>query len=159
MIIDTKKTVIRVQLRRFLQLLVFCVVLLVLLFALKKPPYEYWGLTRYHWAMILVGVYGLSLLIENLLELNYIYFSDQEDRLVFRYFSMSMMNNKKHSVEIPKDKFRGYTILNDFYGLRKRIVLKQVLTKSEATYPPVSLSALSRKEFEDLIKAFERYVK
>lgn len=159
MILDTKGTVIRVQLRRFLQLVVFLTAFLAIMFLMKKPPSDYLGLTKYNWVLILAGLYALAVILESLLELNYIYFSDKEDRLVFRYFSMSVLSSRKRSIEIPKDKFTGYSLVKDLYGLKKKIILRQKLTKSEASYPPVSLSGLNKKELKQLLDAFDRYAK
>ena len=98
-------------------------------------------------------------MIEGALELNYIYFSDDEDMIIFRYFSMSVFNKKKNSIEIPKDKFGGYKIVESLGGFKKQIILYQQLKKEKAKYRPVSITSLKGDELKILTTSLDKYSK
>jgi hypothetical protein len=156
MVIDIQRTVIKTQLRRFLTLIAFMIVAaaIILIGSLME---NFLGITKYRWALIVAGIYIISIIIEALFELNYIYFSDEDDLIVLRYFSMSMFNRQKNSIEIPKKVFRGYQIEKSFFGLKKKIVLLQRLKDRDVKYPAVSVTGLNANEFQLLIKTLDKY--
>ena len=156
MIIDTKRTVIKVQLRRFITLVVFIALALGVML-IGSLRYEVLGLNKYHWALVVVLLYTLSLIVESWFELNYIYFSDDDDIIMLRYFSMSVFSRKKRSIEIPKKVFRGYEVKKVLFGMKKKIVLKQLIKDKVVKYPPVSISALKPNEYKVLMKTLDSY--
>jgi hypothetical protein len=97
-------------------------------------------------------------MVEGALELNYIYFSDDEDHIIFRYFSMSVFSRKKNSIEIPKDKFGGYKIISSMGGFKKQIILYQQLKKEKAKYRPVSISGMTKEQITLLTKALDKHM-
>ena len=156
MVIDIQRTVIKTQLRRFLTLIAFMIVAaaIILIGSLME---NFLGITKYRWALIVAGIYIIYIIVEALFELNYIYFSDEDDLIVLRYFSMSMFNRQKNSIEIPKKVFRGYQIEKSFFGLKKKIVLLQRLKDRDVKYPAVSVTGLNANEFQLLIKTLDKY--
>ena len=156
MIIDIKRTVIKTQLRRFLTLIgfLFVIVIVILIGSLRK---DFLGLSKYTWALIIGCIYIIALIFESFLELNYIYFSDEDDLVILRFFSMSMFSRKKNSIEIPKQVFRGYEIKKTLFGLKKKIILFQRLKDKDVKYPAVSITGLNSQEFQILIKTLDRY--
>jgi hypothetical protein len=130
------------------------IVIVILVGSLRK---DFLGLNKYIWALLIGCVYILVLISEAFLELNYIYFSDDTELIILRFFSMSIFSRKKNSIEIPKKVFRGYEIRKALFGLKKKIVLFQRLKDKDVRYPAVSLSGLNSKEFELLIKVLDRY--
>lgn len=158
MILDIKRTVIRVQLRRLITLLVvFALILMIVLLGNVKNLVL--GLNKYEWGMIIGILYILSMILEGMFELNYIFFSDEKEKLVFRYFSMSVFNRRKNSIEIPKETFVGYEIKESLQGLKKKIVLIQQFKDKEAWYPAVSISSLNRSERTALLRCLDKYRK
>ena len=156
MVIDIQRTVIKTQLRRFLTLIAFIVIAAVIIMV-GSLLHNFLGITKYRWALIVAGIYIISIIVEALFELNYIYFSDEDDLIVLRYFSMSMFNRQKNSIEIPKKVFRGYQIEKSFFGLKKKIVLLQRLKDRDVKYPAVSVTGLNANEFQLLIKTLDKY--
>ncbi len=155
MIIDLKRKVIKIQLRRFITLIVFIVLVLLVLLMLDYNQ-KYFGLSRYQLAIIFAAIYVAFVIYQAILELNYIYFSDQGDRIILRYFSMSFYNDKKQSIEIPKEAFCGYEIRTSLGGLKKKLILYERVNNKDAKYPPVSISALSKNQILNLIAALDR---
>ena len=156
MIIDIQRTVIRTQLRRFLTLIAFLVViiLVILIGSLRR---DFLGLNKYIWALFIGCLYIITIVAEAFLELNYIFFSDEKELIILRFFSMSMFSRKKNSIEIPKNVFRGYEIRKTLFGLKKKIILFQRLKDKDVKYPAVSLSGLNPQEFGALTKTLDKY--
>ncbi len=156
MVIDIQRTVIKTQLRRFLTLIAFMAVAATIIL-IGSLGDNFLGISKYRWALIVMGIYVLSLILEAFFELNYIYFSDEDEKIILRYFSMSIFNRQKNSIEIPKKVFSGYEIKRSIFGLKKKIVLLQRLKERDVKYPGVSITGLSADELQLLIKALDRY--
>jgi len=156
MVIDTKRTVIRTQLRRFITLIGFTILVIALL--ILSSHGELWlGIDRFSWALIIGLIYLISLTAESMLELNYIFFSDDNDKITMRYFSMSVLNKKKNSIQIPRKELGGYEIRESLWGLKKKIILLHRFNGKDAKYPPVSLSGLNKEEYQSLILALDKW--
>jgi hypothetical protein len=156
MVIDIQRTVIKTQLRRFLTLIILAVFIIVVLLTGDRSKVIL-GMNKYSWALIIGLIYVVILVAESYLELNYVYFSDEGSNLILRYFSMSVMNRKKNSIEIPKDAFAGYEYQRSLWGFKKNIRLFQRFKRENARYPSVSLSGMSDKEVKLLLKTLDKY--
>jgi hypothetical protein len=129
--------------------------MIVLLGSLQN---DFLGINKYQWGLIVGLIYIISLMVEGVLELNYIYFSDDEELIIFRYFSMSVFSRKKNSIEIPKDKFGGYKIVESFGGFKKQIILYQQLKKEKAKYLPVSITGMNKEQITLLTNALDKHM-
>ncbi len=115
------------------------------------------GLERKDLILITAGLYLLIIIILYLLDLNYIYFSDDGDQIVVRYYPMRPFARKKKAVQIPRISLAGFEIKKTLFGLRKSLVLKQRTKKGIATYPGIGITALNSKETEALIAELRRF--
>lgn len=158
MILDTQKKVFISHLRRLITLLVFAALVLVVILV-GKLPYTYLGLNKYQWAIVMCAIYILMIIIEGILELNYIYFSDAKNVITLRYFSLGYFSSKKKSIEIPKSEFVTYEIRTTFRGAKTKIILHRSVKDKDAKYPPVSLSLLSKKEIQQITSVLDYYKK
>ena len=156
MIIDLQRTVIRMQLRRFVVLIIFVLLILASMFMLSLQQ-RYFGMTKYQVALIFGLIYLLIMSVEAMFELYYIYFSDEGDLIIFRYFSTGYFNRKKQVIQIPKKSFSGYEITDSILGLKKKITLKQRLKTSVVQYPPVSITLLNEKQRTQLTETLDKY--
>ena len=75
------------------------------------------GMSDTTWTLILVGIYLVIAFMPMVLNYQYIYFSDEGENIVFRYFTAGIVGGKKNSVEINKRSFSGYKIETRFFGL------------------------------------------
>jgi hypothetical protein len=156
MVLDIHKTVFRIQLRRFIVLMVFIIFVLAAML-LGKLHTLYFGLSKYQLALLISAFYVLYTLFESFLELYYIYFSDEGDNLQLRFFSLSILNRKKQAIEIPKASFGGYTVKKSMGGLKTKLILYHKLKTSKAKYPEVSIAALSNNEKQMLFALLNKY--
>ena len=103
--------------------------------------------------VIIVGLYILTIIFNVIRDFNYIYFSDDSEKIVFRYFSLSIFTQKKSSIEIPKSSFAGYKIERSLIGLIEKIVLLQQLERKIARYPSVSITATNSGRDRTIIRS------
>lgn len=158
MIIDTKKKVISIQLRRLITFLVYGLAIIIIMLSFNRNI-PFLGLTKYHWVIVLTFVLILSLVLESLLELNYIFFSDDKNKLTLRYFSLGYFNRKKTSIEIPIQEFVDYDIEEYLWGFKHKLILHRLYKNQVAKYPAVSISMLNKERRMNLIQALDHYKK
>lgn len=158
MTIDTHKKVISIQIRRMVTLLVFAVLIIVVILTGNRQN-SFFGLNKYHWSIVISALYLISIAAESFLQFNYIYFSDEKNKLVIRYFSLGYFNRMKKSIEFPTEELLSYQIYEYMNGYKKQIVLHRVKNQKEAKYPPVSISILKKEEYSALRKALDSYKK
>jgi hypothetical protein len=156
MTIDTQRTVIKIQLRRLIAIIVYALIFVIIIVFGSRQS-DFLGMNQYQEALILTAVFALAFIAEALMEFNYIFFSDDDDRIVLRYFSLSFLNKKKNSIEIPKNRFSGYILSETLFGYKKKITLRQQIKDIDAKYPAVSITALNKDQTEKLLKALDRY--
>ncbi len=145
MILDLKRTILRKNLITFLTTLIMLVAIVVLLFV----PFDsslIKGLSNTLLAAFVAVAYVIHAFYNTFRNYNYIYFTDESDKLVLRYFSPNIFTTKKNSIEIPKREFAGYELQSFFMRYRERLILLRRTGKGIARYPAVSITAMSTDE-------------
>ena len=152
---NTKKTLIINQLR-YITVIAF-IVIVVLLLTTDLIRNEFLGLNKYYWAVIVSLIYLGQNIIEYLKDYNYIYFTDENNIILFRYISLRPFKNKRYSIEISKENFHGYKIERRS-PLKQEIIFFVKTPQGIAKYPPISISALSEDEFNKLKKSLNQHI-
>lgn len=153
---NTKKT-LRINQTRYISVIVFIVIIVVLL-TTDLVKGDIMGFNTYHLAIIVTLIYLGQNILEYLKDYNYIYFDDNDkNKILFRYISLRPFKTKRYSIEMEKDKFHGYKI-NRPSPLKKEIIFYINTPQGIAKYPPISISALSEDEFNKLKKALNQYL-
>ncbi len=156
MTLDSKKAVISIHLRRVIILLVAAIgAICIMLFG--QQPQTFWGLTKYNWAIVVAIIYVITVVIDVLKGYNYVFFNDESDFIVLRYFSLSYANHKKKSIEIPKNDFVSYEIKTAYFGLQQQLILRRKVKGQEANYPPLSISILDKQGVELILGTLDKY--
>jgi hypothetical protein len=158
MIIDIRKTVLRKKIRSFYSTLFFLTMIAVLL-ATKIYSDEIAGIDKYEFSIMLACIYILTVLFSAIRNYHYIYYSDEGDKLILRFFSFSFFTQKKSSIEMNKNDLESYQIVRQILGLRENLILYQRTKGGLAKYPPVSITALSKSEKEELLNSLSIYSK
>jgi hypothetical protein len=155
MILDIKKTILRQNLASFISTIVFVLLIVLLLFIpFSKDLIR--GVDNNLLAVFMGSAYVIYAFYKSFRNYNYIYFNDESDKIVMRYFSSNLFTSRKNSIEIPKKEFAGYQIQAFFLGYRETIILQRRTSKGIASYPAVSITALSINERHDLLIALEK---
>jgi len=155
MIIDIKRTILKKTVGKFITLIVLAILLCLLLFIPFRNEFIK-GVSNNLLAIFIATAYVIYIMYESFRNYNYMYFNDESDKIVLRYFAPNMFTTKKNSIEIPKREFSGYTIQSFFMGYREQIILKRRTSKGIASYPPVSITALTVDEKNNLLITLEK---
>ncbi len=156
MIIENSKTAIRIRLRVFFATIIV-VALIAIIYTTRILINPVWGLNKTQWSFIIVGVFVLLLILNYLRDFHYIYFSDNGDKIVFRFYSMKIFAGKKHTIEMYKKDFVKFQTSSVLFKMRDYLIVYQKLKKGIAKYPPISITGLSKKDKAKLINQLSLY--
>lgn len=156
MTFDNTRTIISLRIRLFGATVLF-LVYIALTYVAKLIKYPLLGLSETSWTLILVALYAFVVFLPMFLNYQFIYFSDDGENIVFRYFTTGIVGGKKNSVEINKRTFSGYKTESKLFGLIRSITLFQRVNKGIAKYPPVFISALNREQRKKILNSLDLY--
>jgi len=117
---------------------------------------KFW-LTKYHVAIFISGIYILVNWVNFLKRPYYVSYNDQGEKLVVRFYSISMFTSRKHSIEIPKKQFVKYELKPFFLKSQRYLILYQSFREKVVPYPKISLSALEKEDCEKMLQSLEKY--
>jgi hypothetical protein len=156
MTINNSKSVINLKILQRTSIIVY-LILLALAFAAMIIRFPLLGISRAVWTIIFTACFLIIIFLPVLLNYQYIYFSDEGDSIIFRYYSAGLFEGKKNSVEIGKKTFSGFTFDKKFFGLVQSITLYQRLKEGIAKYPPIFISALKHQDKESILQSLNSY--
>jgi hypothetical protein len=156
MTINNSKSVINLKILRRTSIILY-LIFLVLAFAAAIIKFPFLGMSRGVWTIIATACFLIIMLLPVLLNYQYIYFSDDGDTIIFRYYSASLFEGKKNSVEIGKKTFSGFTLDKKLFGLVQSITLYQRLKEGIAKYPPIFISALKSQDKDSILRSLNSY--
>jgi hypothetical protein len=156
MTFDNSKTIISLRIKLFGATVLF-LAFIVLTYVAKLIKYPLFGMSDTFWTVILAAIYLFVAFLPVFLNYQFIYFSDDGEDIVIRYFTSGIFGGRKNSVEISKKSFSGYKIDTSLFGLVRSITLYQQFKEGVAKYPPVYISALTREERTKVLRALNLY--
>lgn len=154
MIIDTKKTEIRLQLSKLFFLLLL-VVLIVPMYTVDSIIQSNFVFYRKYVALGLVFLYALWYFFNYIRDVFYVYVNTDSSKIIFRYYSLRPLSNETNAIEIPKADFVKFEIEKKWSGYREYIILYQKTLQGVAKYPPISIAILKKEEKEKLLNALK----
>jgi len=156
--LDNQRNTYRIWLRRLVMAIVFTLLIVAVIF-LPWFSEEQSGFSKYYLIIFIAAIY-IAINIINYLKVPYfVYFSDQGEMIVMRYYPLSMFTSRKHSIEIPKSHFVKFELEPFLFGTQQRLILYQNFRNKVAKYPPISLSAVDRADREKIIASLKRYAR
>ena len=153
---DNSRTIIAGRIRLFAAT-VLILVYIVLAYIASIIRFPLLGISDTLLTVVIVFFYLLIAFYPMLLNYQYISYSDEEEKIVFRYFNAGIVGGKKNSVEIAKKDFAGYRVDKRFFGLISSITLFQQLPQGVAKYPPVYISNLSKGEKSKILNSLYQH--
>lgn len=154
--IENRNKSLRVSQMRYIAAIIFFP-LLVGIFVTDFVDKQLLGLSKYYLAIIVTLIYLGHNFYGYLKDYNYIYFSDEDNRkILLRYVSLMPFSNKRYSVEINKADLHSYKIKRSSLNLRQELVLYVKTPQGIAKYPPISITALSEVQLNQLKKALNK---
>jgi hypothetical protein len=154
MTFDNSKRIINLRITFFLATILL-LAYLALAYVAKLIRFPLLGMNDTVWTLILVIIWVVLTFMPMILNYQYVSFSDDSDKIIFRYFTSGFISGKKNSVEIDKRSFSGYSVKSSFFGFIQSIILYQKFAEGEAKYPPIYLSALSQEERAKVIRSLK----
>lgn len=156
MTFDNSKAIISLRIKIF-GATILLIAYFILSYAARLIKFPLLGLSDTVWTIILVGIWLIIAFIPMYLNYQFISYSDEEETIVFRYFTTGIVGGKKNSVVINKRTFSGYKLESRFFGLIQSITLFQQINQGVAKYPPVYISALNKDEKAKLLRSLNLY--
>ncbi len=157
MIIDNQRTIIKLKLRKLFYAIAASIIIIILL-TTNIIKTEYLGLTKGNWAIIAGALYVLYYIYQSFLDPYYIYFSDEGEKIILRYYQSSSFNSTKNAIEIPKNQLYKFDIQKKIINQKEILILFQNTPKGIFKYPPVCISALNSNEKEILKETLKKYL-
>jgi hypothetical protein len=155
MTIDIHRTAIRMRLRGLFTAFIFSTVILVILLV-EFFDETHLGISRGYLLLFFSIIYFVIIIYNYLRDYHYIYFNDDTNKILFRYYSMRPLSQTKRSIEITKESFSKYEIQESLFGIKIKIILYQKVKSGVYKYPPVSITALTSEEKTKLIQSLNR---
>lgn len=154
--IDNKRNTYRLWLGRMVTTIVFTVAILVIIFIpwFDNPEAR---LSKYHLVILIAIVYILLNLNNYLKRPYFVSYNDQGERIVVRYYPVSMFTSRKNSIEIPKKQFVKYELKPFLFGSQHYLILHQNFRGKIAGYPRISISALDKEDRKKMLQSLDKY--
>lgn len=156
MTFDNSRTIISLRIKLFVATVLFFA-FITLAYVAKMIKFPLFGISDTLWTVILSGIWLFVAILPMILNYQFVFYSDDSEKIVLRYFTAGIVGGRKNSLEIDKRSFYGYKIETRLFGLVSSITLFQKFNEGVAKYPPVFISALSAKERAVLIKSLNMY--
>jgi hypothetical protein len=157
MVTENRKNTLRIWLVKFVATVIFTPLIMVFSFSIyfSKPVL---GFDRICYIYVLCVIYAGIFVYYWLLRPYFVYFNDQGDRIIMRYYAVRAFNRKKYAIEIPKKDFVRFESERFFFG-NERLTLYQRFRNGVGKFPSVSLSAVKRSDRKKIKAALTSYTK
>ena len=156
MLIDNQRNTYRVWLSRLVLTIVFALIILAIVFLPWFDESENW-LTKYHVAIFISAIYIIVNWINFLKRPYFVSYNDQGEKIVVRFYPVSMFTNRKNSIEIPKQHFVKYELKPFLLKTQHYLILHQNFRGKLVAYPRISLSAMEKKDREKMLASLDKY--
>lgn len=157
MIIDNSKVVI--QDRKMMYMMTIGLTILIPIFCFADIfENSFLGISREYYVIIVCCVYLIFYIYRFILDLNFFYYNDQSEKLLFKFYSLRPFMKKRRSIEILKGSLVKYEIKTSVAGQKKTLILYQRIKNKIAKYPPISISALNTEEQSNLVNSLNANV-
>ena len=156
MTFDNSKTIINLRIG-FFGATITLLAYLAMTYVAKLIKFPILGMSDTVWTLILVGIWFFLTFMPMFLSYQFVFFSDDGEKIIFRYFTAGIAGGRKNSVEINKKSFSGYKTETRLFGLIRSITLFQQFNEGVAKYPPVYISALNREERAKVLRSLNLY--
>lgn len=156
MTLDNSRKIVSVRLALFIATFPFLAFLAVAYVA-RLIDFPVLGMSDTVWVVTLSAIYFSIAFFPSFLKYNYIYFSNDGDAIVLRFYSTGIFKGTRQAIEISKESFAGFTTERKRLGLIQYIIMLEDRRGEIVKYPAVSISALDRKEKEKIFRSLEKY--
>ncbi len=129
---------------------------IALLFTLHYFNKPFLGLNRVEITLILLFIYLVVILIPIILRYQFIYISDENEKLSIRYYNIAFLPGKKKTIEFDLDEFHKFEITKTVFNLRENLIIYRKMQKGVAKYPPISIMGFKPAQRKKLISMLSK---
>ncbi len=115
-------------------------------------------LEQFKLVILLGSIFILSLVFIRALNLNFIRFQLENNRIIIRYYSLYAVDRSYESIEFPVASLRQAKVKKYFFGHKWDLFLIVQLKQGIATYPVVCLSAIPSRERVKIVELLKSCV-
>ena len=115
-------------------------------------------LQLFTWLAIGAAIFVVAFLFIAALNLQYIRIFDEKEKIIIRYFSVFTINRLFQSIEFPVVNLMKAEGEKHLGGIKTDLILTVRTRQGVAVYPPVSFSAVKRKERKEIIEELNRMI-
>jgi hypothetical protein len=156
MTLNNSKSIVNLKIRARTAIILF-LTYLILAYAARVIKFPLLGIGSFVWTLFITVGFLLVILFPVFLKYHYVFYSDEGNEIIFRYFTTGVVEGKKNSIEISKKTFSGFTLEKKFLGLIQSITLFQRLKEGVAKYPSIYISGLNRKDKEKIVSSLNSF--
>lgn len=153
---ENQRNTYRIWVSRLVMTIVFTLVILLIVFLPWFDQSEFW-LSKYYVAIFVSAIYIIVNWVNFLKRPFFVSYNDQGDRIIVRYYPLSLFNSRKNSIEIPKSQFVKFELQPFLLRTQHKLILVQNFRGKDASYPPISLSAVNKEDREAMIRSLEKH--
>jgi hypothetical protein len=155
MIIDNDPSAVKIQMQKRLIAVIVAVFIALLYFIHDFSAFliGITGLPKWLLTIILSSFFFAFYFYHIIAASSYIYYCDEDGKIVFRFYQLNGFSTSKLSYEIPKAEFTGFKIEKKFRNIRENLVLFRKYQGNIVNYPPISISVLTKNERGKLMRS------
>ena len=116
MTLNNSKSVINLKIARRTSIILLLAFLL-LTYVAKIIKFPLLGINQAGWTILILACFLIIIFLPLFLNYQYVYFTDEGETIIFRYYTAGFIEGKKNSIEINKRTFSGFTLEKRFFGL------------------------------------------
>jgi len=157
MVVENTNTAFKIWLRNLISTIVLatCLIVLYMTTLLEEPVV---GIGRIHVTIFLSVIYLYLVLFPWILKYQFIYISDEDQKLIIKYYTIGFLPGTRKTIEFPIREFSKFEINRSFFNLRESVVIYRKIKKGIAKYPPIYFSGLNPRQRERAITLFKRLI-
>lgn len=118
---------------------------------------EWTRIPRPVWTIAFVLTFFVFYIYHLIAASSFIFYDDEDGKIILRSYQLNMFNTSKNSYEIPKSELKGFSIKESYWNLKKEIILYRKHQGKVVIYPPVSISLLHEKELQNLLESLRSF--
>lgn len=154
--VDNKKSTYGIWLQKFAATVILAPLIIVSSFSdfFNNP---FLGFDRIFWIIFFVLLYISVIAYHRLKNPHFVFYSDNGDKIIVRYYPIKAFNQRKNSIVIPKTKFVKYEVMGS--GINEKLIVYGIFKSGVGKYPPVPLNALPKADRVKVYKSLNQYIK
>ncbi len=114
MTLNNSKSIVNLKLRARTAIILF-ITYLILAYAARVIKFPLLGINSVAWTIFFSACFLFIIFFPVVLKYQYVFYSDEGNEIIFRYFSAGVVEGNKNSVEINKKTFTGFTLEKEVF--------------------------------------------